>query len=414
MKKVDNIIFLSNTVKMNVGGPCGYLANLQIGLKDIKTKDVVLLHYDKSNKYHKICKKLCKLLTFWIINTDKRHSLQNKLKRFFSIEDKDRYNHEESLYRCMVKKLNKYDFKTITCHTCRDVLNIRKYLDAKGLSGKVKLLQMEHSPSFESIEIYNLLHDSGDSRANDIAKEWRKFEKSAFLASDIILAPAPEALDSYRKDAKWFDEMLKHKPVKYVPTGCVPLHSDYSSQEIRKKYNIKTKNVICYIGRHLPVRGYETLKRVGMKLLKKRDDVTFLIAGKQEVAYPAPIHERWIEAGYSKTADILKASDLMILANKTAYFDLILLETMSMGTPVIVSNVNGNKAVHRQTKGAIEIFETDQELMKKIIKILDMSEQSKKKMSKNILNEYACNYTTTIFAKNYVKMIKEVINGTHK
>lgn len=100
--------------------------------------------------------------------------------------------------------------------------------------------------------------------------------------------------------------------------------------------------VITYFGRHNEIKGYDILKEVGMKLLKKYDNLYFLCAGVGPVL---PLkHPRWIELGFiNNTQELLSQSDLYILPNRETYFDLVVLEILRSSTNLLLSNTGGNK-----------------------------------------------------------------------
>lgn len=113
--------------------------------------------------------------------------------------------------------------------------------------------------------------------------------------------------------------------------------------EILKKYNIpKESFIITYFGRHNEVKGYDTLKKLGEKILEKYKDVYFLIAGKEE-PLKGLNHKRWIEVGWTKDPhSIVNVANLYILPNKETYFDLALLEVLSLGIKSLLSDTGGN------------------------------------------------------------------------
>ena len=101
--------------------------------------------------------------------------------------------------------------------------------------------------------------------------------------------------------------------------------------------------VITYIGRHSAIKGYDQLKLLGERILRMFDDVYFVIAGN-ELPLMRLDHERWIELGWvDYGAELIASSDLFILPNKETYFDIIALEVLRGGTPMMLSLTGGNK-----------------------------------------------------------------------
>lgn len=407
---VDNIIFISSPINLRAGGPCGYIANLNIGLSNIPNNNIVVIHDNRNSSIEKIHTIWIKIIASLIPIKKYRKKIKTALTNIIIGVKYNWTDIEAPFDKYFEQQLDKYNFKTITCHCCKDVMWIKQYLNKRKLNAKI--IQMSHSPSLPSIEIRDIFSQHNRKDTLSTFNIWQDFEKKSFYSADVILAPAEESLETYKNDAPYFDDLLKKKAIKYLPTGCKQLTTDYSKDDLRKKYNIKTKFVISYVGRHIPVRGYDILKKIGEQLLKERNDVTFLIAGNLEDAYPPLEHERWIEVGYTNPADIIHCSDLFISPGRQAYFDLVLLEAMSCGVNIITSNVQGNKAVFKQTN-AITLCNNFQDYLNEINNFLNLNNEQRKLKQNDVLNAYLSNYTIDIFAKNYVKLIKELCDETN-
>ena len=182
---------------------------------------------------------------------------------------------------------------------------------------------------------------------------------------------------------------------------------DKNGVDFREKYNITTPYIISYIGRHNKIKGYDLLKEIASRILAKRDDVTFLIGGKVSSDIQPLNNPRWIELGFVNPPDVLSISDCFILPNRQTYFDLVLLEVMSMGVPVFASATGGNKSVYNTTK-AINLYSDIDECVEQLNLYLDADGNTKEQMRKNTLQAYGDNYTLEIFAKNYVKLIESL------
>ena len=306
------------------------------------------------------------------------------------------------------RKLDKYEFRSITCHSCQDVLWVNKYLKDRGL--KSKIIQMSHSPTLPSIELRDFYLPIDASRAQFLFNKWAQFERLAFETADIILAPARESLKPYEEEAPYFTELLQRKPLKLLPTGCAPLIPTDSRENLRKKFGITTPYVICYVGRHQAVRGYDRLKIIGQTLLSKRDDITFLIGGALGNELSPLQNPRWIELGWTNPADVFCASDLFISPGRQVYFDLILLEALSMGKCILASGVYGNQAVFNQSH-ALELFQDEQDCINKVLQFLSLSNEEKNALQKKAKAAYDTYYTLEHFAKNYKELIQNIIEG---
>ncbi len=110
--------------------------------------------------------------------------------------------------------------------------------------------------------------------------------------------------------------------------------------------------------------------------------------------------------------NIVNASDVFVLPNRRTFFDLVLLEVMSIGKPIIASFTGGNKFVSRQTKGVIT-FERENhiELAKKILDFSVLSRDEIEMLglaNKTLYDNY---YTPEQFALRYRKEVGKIFFG---
>lgn len=404
---VDNIIFLSNDINVRAGGPSGYIANLKNGLdlhNDSSIK-IVIIHGSNmpcKSLMNTVKKHFLKVITFWIPVQKYRRKVRSWLDSIImkNIKINDKYS-------CLKKELNRYNFKSITCHFVDDALFIRDYLNKRRLNAK--LILMSHSPQPPSQELYNELIMAKDIQAEVKYHEFAKKEEECFTkVPDIFLFPSKESIEPYSSSLSYFKDILEQKVIKFLATGCTPLDTDKSVEELRRQYHIETPYVISYIGRHISIKGYDLLQNIAKKILSVRQDVTFLIGGNMKSGIPPLEHKNWLELGFVNPAEVFKVSDCFILPNRQTYFDLILLEALSMGTVVFASNTGGNKTVYQQTN-AIFLYTSEDDCVRRINQFLDASEEEKQQLRDKARKAYLKNYTLDIFGRNYINLIKDVI-----
>jgi glycosyltransferase involved in cell wall biosynthesis len=170
-------------------------------------------------------------------------------------------------------------------------------------------------------------------------------EVAALKRSDYIMFPVQEAREVYEKKSRCYKvafEQMKNRMF-FVPTAVCDMEVNNDSS-VNVLPSIIPANAIkvCFIGRHNKIKGYDFLKKIAHEIWKTNENVYFIIGGKQ-----GPLKKlndpRWIELGWVKTADLLKEIDLFILPNQETFFDLILLETLRQGVPVLLTETGGNK-----------------------------------------------------------------------
>ena len=412
-RDIDNIVFLSYPLDIRAGGPCGYVANLKKALDNHGYYDNIAFISQDSLPNVKVCsnlalrKKVAKILTFWIpIKKYRRMLREICISLMNRKENVDYLNIDAESYKGYADVLDRFNFKSITCHCTRDAIFIKNYLASR--QKQAKLLLMSHSPELPSSEIYHIEKLNGNPSADSIRKMWQRIEQRAFAIADVLLFPTKEAMEPYICEAEYFKELINSKDVQFITTGCERIDCDQGSRDIRGSNNIGTKYIVSFIGRHTRIKGYDKLKEIAKTILNMRDDVTFVIGGVQSEEIKPLSHSRWIELGRVNPADLLSVSDLFVLPNRQTYFDLVLLEVLSAGVPVVASNTGGNKSVYEATH-AIELYDTNEECIEKINYYLDSDNDSKIKKRVLALAAYTNNYTLEHFAENYMALVAKVI-----
>ena len=193
-----------------------------------------------------------------------------------------------------------------------------------------------------------------------------------------------------------------------MPTGIVGCKAKVNREDFRKKYGIPDNAfVISYAGRHNEIKGYADLKRLGEKLLADKN-VYFLIAGKEEPMTGLK-NDHWIEVGWTNDPhSLIAASDVFVLPNHETYFDLILLEVLSLGVPVVMSRTGGNKYFEQFKQTGIKFYDTLEEAQDRILDIKKMPVDELCDAKAGIIEMFNNEFTVEKFAKNYINIISEI------
>lgn len=329
----------------NMGGPMGYCYNIHEFLKIYPTQQITFLSdllpqeergtwgnapKPKSQKKLKIQSILSKLhllnIYFYIGN------IKNTIKIFL-------FEH----YRTGCKHippyidLNQYDI--IHFHWTKHLAIFKRaHPEYKG-----KTMLTSHSPCPISVEVFS-------------EKDWKRIfwpiefsrECHTYYEADYILFPCEEAREPYEKYAKMKRTFSNNNAkFRYNPSAILDLKIDTTTMQKYSDLGIPDDAfVITYFGRHTSIKGYDILKMVGKNLLHKYPNLYFLCAGRGEIS---PLqHPRWIELGFIKNAnELMSQSSLYILPNRETHFDLVTLEILRAGIPLILSDTGGNKFFHR-------------------------------------------------------------------
>jgi glycosyltransferase involved in cell wall biosynthesis len=389
------------------GGPSTYLYNLkQFVINNNLTDQIHFLsdfmiqknNADNANKKRLIpkIKKIAESVLFFIF---KEHTVYNNMLIFYFTL---RLKRGSAKIASSTLSLNDYDY--IHFHAAFDLCLYRKYV----MSFQGKIILTSHcpqAPHLEYIEMFNEMTVDKVWKKSIKTFEW--FEAMAFKMPDYIIAPCKEALEPYYNTYPVFQTVIDEQKLRYVPTGIIPATYTMAKTDIRRQYNIKDDEIVLsYVGRHNAIKGYDMLLQFGSYLLSKYDTITFLVAGKE---YPMSglKHKKWIEIGWTDDPhSIINASDLFVLPNRETYFDLILLEVMSLGKPVLLSHTGGNTYFEGFLSKGLLYFEKDN--LESMIQIFE-----KNYKNYQAWNEYGSvnariftdNFTVSAFGSNYLEII---------
>lgn len=306
-----------------------------------------------------------------------------------------------------IPNLNEYDaihfHDTFRLYKCRDIL--------KNYKGKVILTS--HCPKAPHLEVIQDNISKKEYKKNiKIYDKLSDADVYAFERADYIIFPCKEAEEPYLNTWLWYKENSSKLDCKkrYLLTGTLPKTIKLPANIIRENNKIpENAFVISYVGRHLSVKGYDVLVEL-YERLKENSNIYFLICGKINSKIEYPKAKNWIEIGWTNSPmDYVNASDVFILPNKETYFDLVLLETMSIGKPSIVSYTGGNKYVANHSNGAIKTYKTIDELVELVNTYSQYSKKEFDEISKNIFHLYESHFNVKIFAENYMKTIDDII-----
>ena len=160
--------------------------------------------------------------------------------------------------------------------------------------------------------------------------------------------------------------------------------------------------------KHNEIKGYHSLKTICQVILKYNNIIYFLIAGN-ESPLKGLEHSRWIEIGWTDDPhSIISASDLFLLPNKETYFDLVMLEVLSLGQIILTTFTGGNRYFEKLKPNGIFYYNNIEEACKRIEEIRNIPLNQKEKLQEQNRDIYVNNFTSSIFAENYVKLIESL------
>lgn len=389
-KKV--VIFRSGSILENSGGPSGYLYILREGLKKVES-DIDVISYSKAEKDLKHGRERNESTTFLKLFIQEIYSCI-----FLLFYHK---RHKYSLYKLLK------DFDIIHVHSVENAYSLSKLRWLKG-----KIILTPHRPEASYAETINQLKKRWSTEYSFplLKKVYVYIERHAYKATSGFIFPSKGAMNIY-KDFPGFVEGSKGKNIKYVYTGVIDKSKLYRKGLYRKKFDLNSSNkVIAYIGRHSSIKGYDFL--ISNADFFEKNKIHLICAGDYNEKM-IPISKYWHECGFiSDTYNLLGDADVVVIPNRNTYFDLVIIEALSMGKIVLSTNTGGNIDINLLTEGMI-LFRNgdDEDFQRKLIEILKMNNIDKNNLEKCNRKFYEKFCTVEQFAFHYIEAIKTMEEG---
>lgn len=373
------------------GGPAGYLYNLKAGIDEWKEKnqlDIDISFYNNMPSSIENNAQLRKRIPKRILEFRRALNDATFLKKRFPI-DKTMFEYDMIHFQSAEKM-----------YLCRDFLS--QY------QGKVILTS--HCPCGIYKERIDKLNPVDYKLMKKQIDKLEELDRYAFERADYIIFPCEDAEEPYFNTWPNYPMVRNGEKYRYMPTGIARCRAKIEREEYRKKYGIPEEAfVVAYVGRHNEIKGFGDLKMIGEAVLSD-PNTYFLIGGKEE-----PIkglnHKRWIEVGWTTDPySLVAAADVFVLPNQETYFDLVLLEVLSLGIPVVLSDTGGNKYFKKYGKAGLKYFRTIEDGVSAINEFKNMPSEERQLAGKELLDLCESEFSVREFAKRYIDIISEIAN----
>jgi glycosyltransferase involved in cell wall biosynthesis len=168
-----------------------------------------------------------------------------------------------------------------------------------------------------------------------------------YTLGKIVLRSADRVIVLGRKLTRYAESLGVQKDRIYVNSFGIDLSEFYpgrSQQSVRAQLSIPiSAKVVIFVGRIEPVKGTEYLLKAATHLVPLRDDLRFLIVGDGPLRsrfQKKYLHNRIIFLGWrNDIADLLNASDILVLPSISEGLPIVSLEALSLSKPVIATDV---------------------------------------------------------------------------
>lgn len=228
-------------------------------------------------------------------------------------------------------------------------------------------------------------------------KKWRKFAKIVLRLGEYLgLKFADRVVTISRLNKKFLEEKYKRKDIAYIPNGVtLPLFE--LGLELLKKYGLEPKKYIFTACRFVPEKGLHDLVEAYKKI--NTQGYKLVIAGDadHETYYSRRLKKDAKDAGVLLTgflsgkplAELYSNAALFVLPSYYEGMPIVLLEALSYGLPLLVSDIQPNREITLPEFRYFKVGDIDslsikmQELIKKGI-----SNDEKEAFSKILNKDY--------------------------
>lgn len=273
-----------------------------------------------------------------------------------------------------------------------------------------KIILSSHCPEAPALEMEALMRPKRYCEAyyTRLRDTLMARDLDAFRHADAWIFPSEGAMEPYHRTLPGFTELAKTKTVRFLPTGIRAKDTPPPSDVAKRRLAPADGFQLTFIGRHESVKGYDLFVEAGLRFLETHPNAHVVCAGAGPIAPPA--HPRWHELGrINDVPALMAASDLFVLPNRLTYYDLVLIEALAVGVPVLASDTGGNRDVGRACDAIDLCAPTPEALFAGMRRAASLTPDARADIRARARAHYAAAHTETRFARAYLDTVAELI-----
>ena len=302
--------------------------------------------------------------------------------------------------RVLFAAQSRFKLKKILCQEKFDVVHAHNQFSA---AFNLKLVQSNNLPFVYTT--HNALWSYTSSKSRHKIDHRFILEKKVLKKADGIIAISRILKENIIKDLN-----IDPDRIRVIPNGVdINLYNpNIQCSEIRKKYAPNNERLILCVGRVSRTKNQGELVKAIPDILKSNSNVNFLFVGPidekdyfQEINNFIDHHnlnKKVFFLGNSSNEDMLKyygASDIFVLPSFAEGFSLSILEALSCGKPLIVSNIKPNmELIENKDVGFTIDPQSKDDITMKVLMLLNdenIAKEYGKKARKLAIEEYNWN-----------------------
>ncbi|PMG99008.1 glycosyltransferase family 4 protein [Vibrio lentus] len=390
---MKTLIVIDRPLNPNTGGGAGYLSKLKSALAILGSDEFEVFSPSKllaPSRLDIFIKNSAILLKFY--------KCLAAIRLIIKLDQPSRFQPS----RALSSRLLKDDFRYVHVHHLLEAIAVRNFIVDNNID--TKIVYTPHDPGPTSFQYESYFASYSPLLASKVKDKMLTLEKEFFSLADAFVFPSQQALFYYTDEIKDLDE----EKVYFVPTGTDPYVPLVSKDEFLLKRALSTNNTyFSFAGRHNSVKGYDIFKKAASISLKTNRSIGFLIAGSEGPMYSLE-DPNWFEEGWTTDpASLVNASEVFVAPNRKGYFDLVILEAMSIGKVVIATKTGGAIDIAKYSKGVILVEPEDPKAMADAILSLSYMDKSElNSLGEENYRAYLDNFSIKSFGENYSKVFE--------
>lgn len=232
---------------------------------------------------------------------------------------------------------------------------------------------------------------------------------------------AVTAISAATKQALVDYEFLPQNSIEVIYNGIKPLSYEDSDKEVverlRAEHNVaKSTLLIGTVARLDPIKNHALMIDATSQLIKKGVDIHLIIVGDGEMRDEIDsqidkldLHGNVTLTGYiTHPKNYLQLFDIFLLTSFSEGTSMTLLEALSLGLPVIVTNVGGNPEIVEHNQQGIVIDNDDLDGLTQAIEMLTNTE-TRRQMSKSGKARFDTYFTDKVMVEAYEQLYVKLL-----
>jgi glycosyltransferase involved in cell wall biosynthesis len=288
----------------------------------------------------------------------------------------------------------------------------RRYLVNGGRRSGQKVYVMPHGPTdFAAETVQSRIFQYGETAFWQQARiRLAKLELETYQLADGILAPCRQALDGYFDFDPQMQAVLRQVSVYELPSGVAAMQAKRSRSEVLNALGISPdKQIVGYFGRYHPHKGFDYFCEVVKEAARRGDErFMFISAGAGAILPPTDL-PNYKDLGWQKEGlpDLIAAANLVLSPNRYTYFDLMILEAMSLGRPILTSANGGNLYLQEHCVG-VTCF-TDPSPSALYESLVALSPATLQEMSRASQSVFDRSYNLQAFCERHINFARSLV-----